>query len=326
MDERSFSVIFFGTNTSYSTYPINQIIRSYPVTGIIESAPRVNPSGRFLYPISVLFEQWFNPHSLYRFSRKHHIPYFFYPADRTAQLIKFIRAHPADVGVVASMNHLLPPDVLSLLPQGIINMHPSLLPDLRGPLVWPWYYYYNDQKAGVTIHFLDAGEDSGDIIRQEEFTIRSGLSSQTLIRQCTGLGTRLLLDSLEQVKNGACKPCKQPLKGNFRRARRLKKHENLFPYQTWNLEHCFHFLQGVKRWYDPFQWRQKSLGIVDWEAFTFSRQPIVPQKSGSFGLDWHGLYFKHPEGKIYLKLRVNILPILWILLLIMAGLNILINH
>jgi len=76
-----------------------------------------------------------------------------------------IKALQPDIGVSVLFGYILPPPFIDLFPDGVINLHPSYLPYNRGayPNVWS---ILEGTPAGVTIHYIDAGVDTGDIISQ----------------------------------------------------------------------------------------------------------------------------------------------------------------
>ncbi len=71
-----------------------------------------------------------------------------------------------DIGVVVAYGHILKPELLELPPRGMVNVHPSLLPRLRGAAPVEWAIIRGLETTGVTIMQLDAGMDSGPILHQ----------------------------------------------------------------------------------------------------------------------------------------------------------------
>ena len=71
-----------------------------------------------------------------------------------------------DIGVVVAYGHILKPELLELPPRGMVNVHPSLLPALRGPAPVEWAVIRGLEETGVTIMQLDAGMDTGPILHQ----------------------------------------------------------------------------------------------------------------------------------------------------------------
>jgi len=321
-----FSVLLIGTSAPFAVYPLKAIAQVYPLAGIVESARRDFDSHAPLQRLNLKFAQWLGPHSLWRLAKQLHVPYYFYNKADNDSFLNFLKSVHPDIGVIASMNHLLPAQSLSIPRCGFINMHPSLLPDLRGPHVWTWLYYFNDREGGATISRVNAGEDSGDVLQQESFPIFSGMTSQHLVNTSIHIGTRLLLQSLEDIRQGKSKNIPQPARPLLRRARSLVKGENLFHYRSWDLEHTYHFLQGVSPWYSPFKLKLGSVEIMDWVATGFSPSPLKGHRVGTIAIDWRGFYFTHAQGKIRLKLKIRLYYFLLFLLLDFALVNIFLAH
>ncbi len=70
-------------------------------------------------------------------------------------------------GVVASYGKIIPQKIIDLFPKGLLNVHPSLLPKLRGPSPIE-SAILSEEKTGVTIIKLDAQMDHGAIVAQRE--------------------------------------------------------------------------------------------------------------------------------------------------------------
>ena len=80
--------------------------------------------------------------------------------------IEQINALNPDCGVSAFFGHILRKPLLRLFPRGIVNLHSSLLPLNRGS--WPNVWTIVDETAGgVTMHLIDEGVDSGEILAQQ---------------------------------------------------------------------------------------------------------------------------------------------------------------
>lgn len=114
---------------------------------------------------------------------------------------KFKKLAP-DVAVVASFNNLIPSEVLNIPQLGFINCHPSLLPEYRGGNPY-FHVILNDEKyTGTTLHYMDEGFDTGDIIIQEEITIDSGDTLGLLFNKLNFQGASMLNDILTRLENG----------------------------------------------------------------------------------------------------------------------------
>ncbi len=108
----------------------------------------------------------------------------------------------ADVAVVACYTQRIPATLLAVPPHGFLNLHPSLLPDFRGPVPVFWQMRAG-APTGVTLHVMDEGLDTGDIVAQTAVPLPDGISdieaNWTLMRA----GLPLLRDALAQLTRGA---------------------------------------------------------------------------------------------------------------------------
>lgn len=129
--------------------------------------------------------------------------------------------------------HILKPDLLALFPGRAINLHIALLPWNRGADPNLWSFLENTPK-GVTIHRLDAGVDTGEILVQKEifFTARSETlaTSYQILSQTI---EELFCETWNQISTGKMQSYRQPVGGTFHKARDKEKFDLLLS-QGWN--------------------------------------------------------------------------------------------
>lgn len=92
-------------------------------------------------------------------------------ADLTPEFIAELGKEAWDVFVVASFGKILPKAFLEIPRRGVVNMHPSLLPRLRGPSPIRSAILNNDREIGVSIMLLNEKMDQGPIIAQRRVTV-----------------------------------------------------------------------------------------------------------------------------------------------------------
>lgn len=113
------------------------------------------------------------------------------------QLIKKIQDLNVDAAVVCSFNYKIPRVLLNSVHDGFINVHPSMLPKYRGGNPYSRVIMNGETETGVTIHFMDEGFDTGDIIAQKAYHIHSKATMGTLFNELNVLGIELLLQVLK---------------------------------------------------------------------------------------------------------------------------------
>jgi methionyl-tRNA formyltransferase len=97
---------------------------------------------------------------------------------------------------------ILPPDILGLARAAAINMHPGRLPDYAGLHTHQWALRNGEKTFAVTVHFMEAGVDIGDIILQREFDISPEDTGLTLYHKCMREGIRGLSQVLQLILSG----------------------------------------------------------------------------------------------------------------------------
>ena len=107
-----------------------------------------------------------------------------------------------DLIVVAAYGQFLPRALLELPPHGVINIHPSVLPQYRGAAPIQWAIARGETKTGVSIIYLTEKMDAGDILAQEQMPIAPDDTTATLAPRLAELGARLLLGTLSNIRAG----------------------------------------------------------------------------------------------------------------------------
>jgi methionyl-tRNA formyltransferase len=124
-----------------------------------------------------------------------------------------LAAAQADAMVVVAYGLILPQWVLDLPRLGCFNIHASLLPRWRGAAPIHRAIEAGDRETGVTIMQMDAGLDTGDMVRVQTLPIAGQDTTLTLHDKLAELGGRLMVEALVQAESGTMRPVKQPLEG-----------------------------------------------------------------------------------------------------------------
>lgn len=109
---------------------------------------------------------------------------------------KSIQRLAPDIIVVAAYGKIIPQQILSIPRYGCLNLHPSLLPVYRGASPIPAAILNGDSVSGVTVMLLDAGMDSGPILRSRELEVRDDDTAGSLGARLAEMAADLLLEIL----------------------------------------------------------------------------------------------------------------------------------
>jgi phosphoribosylglycinamide formyltransferase-1 len=85
--------------------------------------------------------------------------------------IDMLKAAGVDTVVLAGFMRIVKPKLLAAFPNRVVNIHPALLPAFPGVHGWTQALDYGCKVAGVTVHFVDAGTDTGPIIVQKSVPV-----------------------------------------------------------------------------------------------------------------------------------------------------------
>ena len=135
------------------------------------------------------------------------------------QGIEKIKQLKPDVILCIFWGLILPPEILDIPAMGCINFHCSYLPFNRGknPNVWP---FIDGTPAGITIHYMDQGVDTGDIIAQRQIDIEPVDTAKTLYDKLTAGFLPLFKETWPQIKDGTAKRIAQdPSQSTFHYAK-----------------------------------------------------------------------------------------------------------
>ena len=123
-------------------------------------------------------------------------------------VFKFIKSLKPDLIFSIYWRYLLPDRIIQLPSKGCINYHPAMLPYNRGknPNVWP---IIENTPAGVTLHYIDIGIDTGDIIAQNKVEIEPIDTGETLYNKLNKAFEELFLNTWPILKKDKIMSIKQ---------------------------------------------------------------------------------------------------------------------
>ena len=96
------------------------------------------------------------------------------------ELVKLLRDSGVELVVLAGFMRVLKEPMLDAFPRRIINLHPSLLPKFPGVEAWKQALDAGEKVTGCSVHYVDAGIDSGEVIAQRKVPVMPGDTPETL--------------------------------------------------------------------------------------------------------------------------------------------------
>jgi methionyl-tRNA formyltransferase len=128
---------------------------------------------------------------------------------RHADSVAHLRALAPQAMVIVGYGQIIPQSIIDIAPLGVINVHASLLPELRGAAPIQWSIVRGHEKTGVTTMRIDARLDTGDIAMKWETPVDPDETAPELSPRLASAGADLLLKTLNGLANETVKPVPQ---------------------------------------------------------------------------------------------------------------------
>lgn len=107
-----------------------------------------------------------------------------------------------DIGVALAYGKIINKIILDHPANGVLGVHPSLLPKYRGAAPVNWALLNGEDETGMTIFKLDEHMDSGDIAMQKTVSITPDDNAQTMLVSLAKLGASMLVETIEKIEKG----------------------------------------------------------------------------------------------------------------------------
>lgn len=236
------------------------------------------------------------------------LPYYFMNEGCNDRLENWVRKVDPDLIVVYGMTELLKKNILEIPKKGCINLHPSILPKYRGshPIFWTFYTY--DLNPGVTVHYIDEGEDTGDIIYQESYDLPRGSTEEELLENLEfRIGVKLLIKSIQDINNNCAPRIKQPIKSPTVRARQIQtsEYKNVVDWENWDIGRIWNLLRGTQNWLDVFDFSDIHGEVSKWRILHYVKEVESRLKLGKVYKKDDVYFVVCKQGKIFIELCIE---------------------
>jgi peptidoglycan/xylan/chitin deacetylase (PgdA/CDA1 family) len=125
------------------------------------------------------------------------------------EAVERLRSFDVDLGVVLG-TRVLKRRIFEVPRLGCVNLHKGRVPDFRGMPPGFWELYESEPSAGVTVHFVDDGLDTGDVLGTSEIPIHRKETPESLSTKLNREGSRLLARVVAQIQDGTVERKPQP--------------------------------------------------------------------------------------------------------------------
>lgn len=209
-------MIIFASDSPYTYILLNKFVKTYceEITSIyISKSLRRQKMHKFFikkiikglgfqYYVQRIFYTIKSRHannSIVKLAMEYKIPVIHTSNINDINILSKIRGEKPDIVIAAYFDQIIKKDMLKIPSFGILNIHMSMLPKYRGVKPVFWVLKNNESKTGITIHLMDEGLDTGDILAQEEVEISPEDSVDSLSKKISYAGSTLLVDTVESI-------------------------------------------------------------------------------------------------------------------------------
>lgn len=139
---------------------------------------------------------------LRKIATKNSIPFLIHRNVNSSEFLVSIKHLNCDLFVSMSFNQIFKKEIIEMPSLGTINCHAGKLPFYRGRNILNWALINDETEFGITVHYVDSGVDTGDIIIQECFPITDQDNYRTLLERAY-VGCAELLDrAISEIISG----------------------------------------------------------------------------------------------------------------------------
>ena len=230
---------------------------------------------------------------------KYNIEYLTHPNVNSDEFLDRIINYNADLFVSMSFNQIFRKRLMTLPRLQTINCHAGKLPFYRGRNILNWALINDEKEFGITVHYIDEGIDTGDILNQQSFSISDQDNYATLLEVAHHKCAELLYFTIKQMQCGEHSRTKQTLihpHGFYCIPRKLGD-ERLDWNQT--SRDIFNFVRAICR---PGPEARSSLGQREIKINRVEFLPEAPVYKGIagsvVGVDAGGVYVKTVDSYI----------------------------
>ncbi len=191
-------IVFFGnerlvSGLKHTTAPIlNGLIeRGYTVVGVVSHHSESKSRNQRQLEVAEV-------------ATKHNIPLFL--PNSPSEILNELRSLKPDIAILVAYGRIISQEVMDVFPQGIVNIHPSLLPRYRGSTPIESAILHGDTETGVSIMQLSPGMDEGPVYAQQPIILKGTETKFDLYQQLQSISEQLFFETFPSILDNSLQP------------------------------------------------------------------------------------------------------------------------
>ncbi|ALO15784.1 Bifunctional polymyxin resistance protein ArnA [Salinivirga cyanobacteriivorans] len=142
--------------------------------------------------------------SILEYVKSQNIPTWEIKTPNSKKFLSELKEIQPDI-IINQSQSIIKKDLLELPNIGVLNRHNALLPKNRGRLTPFWVLYKQEKETGVSIHFVEEGIDSGDIVVQKKYAVSKKDSFNSLVKKNYQIAPKAMVEAIEMLEKGNAK-------------------------------------------------------------------------------------------------------------------------
>ena len=217
----------------------------------------------------------------------HDIPVMLVKTVNSPEVISRVVEAKPDICVIAHFERIIKKDLLSIPPMGFINIHPSLLPYYRGLAPQHWPIINGETETGITVHYVDEGTDTGDIILQKRIPLGEDMYVAELHSIWKELYATIVIEAIEHILSG--QPCLSQPKGEGSFYAKMRSE----PYpleKEWSVRTAYNWVRAMSLPYDGVYYDDLIIykaHIKTKDEKVDDEEPVLSFEDGALVADWY---------------------------------------
>ena len=286
---RDLRIVFMGT-PDFAVHTLKTIVEAgYNVVGVITAPDKPAGRGRKLQESAVkkyAAEQGLNilqPTNL-----------------KSEAFLEELKSLEANLQVVVAFR-MLHEAVWKMPEYGTFNLHASLLPQYRGAAPINWAIINGETETGVSTFFIDEKIDTGEMILQEQATIAPDENAGSLHDKLMTTGAKLVLKTLDLIKEGQVKTTSQKEAGDLKSAYKLTRENTRIDWEQ-SLQTIYNHIRGLSPY--PTAWTMLKNGNEELMLKIYDCEPLFEaheEPTGKVSVEDKKLKISVKNGFLLLK-------------------------
>lgn len=265
---RDLRIVFMGT-PEFAVTTLKYIIEAnYNVVGVITAPDRPAGRGRKLQQSAVK-----------EFAASKNLPILQPTNLKSPEFLNELKSLKPNLQVVVAFR-MLPKVVWQLPEYGTFNLHASLLPQYRGAAPINWAIINGETITGASTFFIDEKIDTGAMILQQETPIEPNENVGSLHDRLMVLGAKLVVDTLDLIKEDKVQTTLQDEKETLREAPKLTKDNTRIDWSL-SLNQIYNFIRGLNPY--PAAWTVIKNGEQELNVKLYDTEVLLEAHSAEIG-------------------------------------------